>query len=1825
MSDEPKAKRVSKPRHVFQNLASQPLVMKDIDKYYRDALSSLHGVSDQGRMLVTTFDPDNPLGNLTLQPGPEFALCQKCNLWEQGAETPFINFQGSEDPLVTVVVDAVSAKEDHYGELGAGGTSAFLKRLFTELDFDLSHVRWAPITKCAARSGSLPNFSTKGKWCRHFLVQDLMRHPPKVIIPVGSVALGLLSHKSNAQDWSGRELVYRGWPDDWLTNPDFARPRKHPADPKATIIGHPIFGPIPTHRIPVVPVQAPRIVYATQNPQLVERWQRHVKHALQCAINGVQPRVYNKAWWKLSTDPDEIEEALMELIEHPGTLAAYDTETNGVKPWAVGAAIVFMMFRWISPVTGKPRSIGFPWDYPESPLFGDVERLSPVVLQAIYKSTIVAHNAAFDALFTAANVRGAHLESIADSMMYDTWHMAYALRQATGTLGLEMIAYQWVPDMAGYEEDMALLIELHRDTLHPEEGGHYAMCPADKWETHLKPYAMGDVEVTYEAKGQIEERLTQAQGFNMPLAHPCNRGRFRWFRPPSRQWVYNSVVSPANRTLIKIMGRGMYVDTKELERLEDLFPKKIRELRGQLRAVDQRVMEWCEQKEATEPGWELDLENKTQLKECLFNVLELPVKRLTEAGRRVFGEADNVLASLPRGEAIKYAALDKYTLNMMSVDHPQVRPLQTYRKVFKEYSSYVRPMRNLFTEGLDKTRRKTIQHLARDGCVHASFLLTGTRGGRLCVSRDTELDVLVDGLPVRVAISDLYMFSGKQVVTLTHTGCLRPIRNLFFKGYEEMFYVRTLGGREIKATAGHLIHADRGWESISSLSVGSQLQVDVQAASWRYSDRGLIRGAVLGQEAWGEGDVSFDWTESMSEEQKDLWKEVRFGAQRALQCEISPVTKGKQEWKETSVGVHSKRRAGKVSHGGSVTDFNRSKIPNNGVYRSTEHRLGRSPEDWVCAVVGKVVDGREDCSDRHDVPGAERRLSQIFHGQASVLHEGVPVVSSAVGNGVVFEGRLFNSIFEVSPRKWRVGRSQLDHEPVRSLFCSGVDRSGCAICARVRVSRGEEGRFCNRGNEHFGRNRWAVPHFVGKRQKRSVDGESWIPDSTGFSERGDRVHFRGSQEDSRFGTDTVCEIRSVGLQEVWDIEVEGDHSYVANSFVHHNSCKEPNLQQLPREGLIKRVYTSRFLDRGCVYQGDLSQIELRLLAAACGDDAMVDAYHRGIDLHSLTHSKIYRKAYEECTNDYVEWLQRNNRTSDAKKVKEERKVAKCVDPLTLVSINGELRRIGELHSGREEDTFYPVAGLRIQSPDGPDVPIRNFYSNGTKRRFLVVSRRGLVVCSENHPLELFDGRLKKAGELRKGDILSGSTRMVSKAESPEVQFNPFGSQPSSGPFFTKVTPEMAYLLGLFYGDGCLNKGLVSISTGGTPSYFAWQDTISDVAKRCGFEPSIKRTLWSEETGSYGAVIFGSTRVSDLFVQLGAVSSDFRRRTLQLSGWLLNADDTVKRNFLAGWFDTDGSSTRSGCLSGTAKSWALVQDITVLLNTLGIRFTVEPSWNSKHEKWYFRVNLSVEDSFSFKGLMRHDKRHNLRQSSYRPRVSENKVVEVIELEAGSLVDVEVVSQSHLFITNGLTSRNTVNFLTGYGGGAFGLQTSLASQGIYMSLDECENILESFFDAYPSLRRYLSYYKNFILNNGVAVSILGRVRIFEEVFGDNEEAKAKALRAGCNHLIQSTASDMMLICLMVIEACMRNEGLESLLVSTVHDSLVIDAMRHELPAVHGIVDEVLNNIPSVMTAVFGSHYDTSWCIVPFAGDSEVGPNMLDAKKISTNPDWDALLAA
>lgn len=123
---------------------------------------------------------------------------------------------------------------------------------------------------------------------------------------------------------------------------------------------------------------------------------------------------------------------------------------------------------------------------------------------------------------------------------------------------------------------------------------------------------------------------------------------------------------------------------------------------------------------------------------------------------------------------------------------------------------------------------------------------------------------------------------------------------------------------------------------------------------------------------------------------------------------------------------------------------------------------------------------------------------------------------------------------------------------------------------------------------------------------------------------------RGAPAPAR--TVTVTEIVPVGVAQVWDIEVETDHSYVAHGVIHHNSCSQPNLQQIPaRDPVVKKLIRGIFVPEEGTRWGsfDYSSQEPRLLVHYCAIlpdnmrhpmiDNMVAEFHAGnADLHQMT-------------------------------------------------------------------------------------------------------------------------------------------------------------------------------------------------------------------------------------------------------------------------------------------------------------------------------------------------------------------------------------------------------------------------------------------------------------------------------------------------------------------------------------------------------------------------------------------------------------------------------
>lgn len=83
------------------------------------------------------------------------------------------------------------------------------------------------------------------------------------------------------------------------------------------------------------------------------------------------------------------------------------------------------------------------------------------------------------------------------------------------------------------------------------------------------------------------------------------------------------------------------------------------------------------------------------------------------------------------------------------------------------------------------------------------------------------------------------------------------------------------------------------------------------------------------------------------------------------------------------------------------------------------------------------------------------------------------------------------------------------------------------------------------------------------------------------------------------------------------------------------SSTEPNLQNIPVRTPLGREMRKFFIaeDGFVIIDADYSQIELRVLAALSGDRNMIDAFNSGVDIHSVTASKVFDVALNEVTSE----------------------------------------------------------------------------------------------------------------------------------------------------------------------------------------------------------------------------------------------------------------------------------------------------------------------------------------------------------------------------------------------------------------------------------------------------------------------------------------------------------------------------------------------------------------------------------------------------------------
>ncbi|WP_138476236.1 DNA polymerase I [Dyadobacter bucti] len=145
---------------------------------------------------------------------------------------------------------------------------------------------------------------------------------------------------------------------------------------------------------------------------------------------------------------------------------------------------------------------------------------------------------------------------------------------------------------------------------------------------------------------------------------------------------------------------------------------------------------------------------------------------------------------------------------------------------------------------------------------------------------------------------------------------------------------------------------------------------------------------------------------------------------------------------------------------------------------------------------------------------------------------------------------------------------------------------------------------------------------------------------------------------------------------------------------------------------------------------------------------------------------------------------------------------------------------------------------------------------------------------------------------------------------------------------------------------------------------------------------------------------------------------------------------------------------------------------------------------------------------------------------------------------------------------------VNFGIIYGISAFGL-----SQRLAIPRSEAAEIIRSYFEEFPAVKGYMDRVINDAREKEFVETILGRRRYVPDINSRNQTNRGYAERNAINAPIQGSAADMIKVAMINIHDFIANEKLKSRMILQVHDELVFDAHRDEIPLLKEKVDELM----------------------------------------------------
>ena len=170
----------------------------------------------------------------------------------------------------------------------------------------------------------------------------------------------------------------------------------------------------------------------------------------------------------------------------------------------------------------------------------------------------------------------------------------------------------------------------------------------------------------------------------------------------------------------------------------------------------------------------------------------------------------------------------------------------------------------------------------------------------------------------------------------------------------------------------------------------------------------------------------------------------------------------------------------------------------------------------------------------------------------------------------------------------------------------------------------------------------------------------------------------------------------------------------------------------------------------------------------------------------------------------------------------------------------------------------------------------------------------------------------------------------------------------------------------------------------------------------------------------------------------------------------------------------------------------------------------------------------------------------------------------------------------------TNAKTVNFGIIYGVSAFGL-----SNQTNLSRKEAKELIETYYNKYPKLKKYIASQISFAREKGYVETLLGRRRYLKDINSRNSIVRGGAERNAINAPIQGSAADIIKISMINIQSKFIERKFQSKMLLQVHDELVFDVFKPELNDVITLVKDEMENafilkVPLIVDIDYGENW-------------------------------------